>query len=590
MRSWQPKKIKMKKYVLLLALWLTTHFVHAQTIDKVEYFFDTDPGIGNGLNIPVSGNNPLMFSVSNLSVNSLSNGFHLLCVRARGTDGIWGMYESRAVFISTSTTDAANINAAEFFIDTDPGIGLGTAILPSPNGSTVIFTTSISTNSLSAGFHNLSIRVKDADGKWGLYETRAFYVSASSTDVANIVAAEFFVDADPGVGLGTAITPNPNGATVNFTALVPTTSLAQGFHNVSIRTKDADGKWGLYETRAFYISNSSADATNIVAAEFFVDADPGAGLGTSILPSPNGSTVNFTASIPTTSLANGFHNVSIRTKDADGKWGLYESRVFYISTATNDMPVVQAAEFFIDVDPGVGNGTALTVNAPGNTVNQTFVCATPNGLTDNVDHFLFMRVKDLAGNWGLYAFDTFRVDIGLPVTGLQVQAKRKGKAAQVDWQTLTESNSSHFELERSRNGIAFTAIANIAAAGNSTIKKEYTYLDMKASEGINYYRIKQVDSDGKFVYSAIVKLLLFNEATNLIVYPNPAKDWVQMEFASARNVVLVNVVDALGRIVQTKVLPTSSNLKLDVSSLTNGLYYLQLSDGEKIATAKFVKQ
>jgi Secretion system C-terminal sorting domain len=155
---------------------------------------------------------------------------------------------------------------------------------------------------------------------------------------------------------------------------------------------------------------------------------------------------------------------------------------------------------------------------------------------------------------------------------------------------LTESNSSHFELERSRNGIAFTAIANIAAAGNSTSKKEYTYLDMKASEGINYYRIKQVDRDGKFVYSAIVKLLLFNEATNLIVYPNPAKDWVQMEFASARNVVLVNVVDALGRIVQTKVLTTSSNLKLDVSSLANGLYYLQLSDGEKIVTAKFVKQ
>ena len=76
------------------------------------------------------------------------------------------------------------------------------------------------------------------------------------------------------------------------------------------------------------------DVANIVSAEFFIDNDPGVGNGTSLNVGASGGTVNFVASIPTTSLIPGFHTLFIRTKDDDGMWGLLESRGLYISTAT----------------------------------------------------------------------------------------------------------------------------------------------------------------------------------------------------------------------------------------------------------------
>src|SRR5205085_7101203 len=97
-------------------------------------------------------------------------------------------------------------NKAEYFFDTDPGVGLGTA-LTTPVGTvdTINFTSNISTTGLPAGFHFLALRLKHNNGNWGLFEKRGFYISAATVDAANISAAEYFFDSDPGVGLGTAI-------------------------------------------------------------------------------------------------------------------------------------------------------------------------------------------------------------------------------------------------------------------------------------------------------------------------------------------------------------------------------------------------
>ena len=262
-------------------------------------------------------------------------------------------------FITTARSQ--NIITAEYFFDADPGIGNGTAItIPTP-GTIVNFTASVSTASLSSGFHVVAIRVKDANGVWSLFEKRGFYISSSTADAANIVAAEYFFDADPGVGNGTSTAVGTTGAVVNFTAVIPT-SLSAGFHFLAIRVKGADGVWGLFEKRGLYISSSTADAANIVTAEYFFDADPGVGNGTATSVGTTGAVVNFTTVIPT-SLSAGFHFLAIRTKDANGIWGLFEKRGLYISSSTTDAANIVAAEYFFDADPGVGNGTATSVGA-----------------------------------------------------------------------------------------------------------------------------------------------------------------------------------------------------------------------------------
>ncbi len=572
----------MKKIFLLLTVigW----FVHiqAQTINAAEFFIDTDPGVGNGtpVNIAVPGTT-VNFSAL-VSTTALSNGFHNIGLRTRDDAGKWGLLEYRGFYISTQTNNVSNIVAAEFFIDTDPGVGNGTpvTVTPGPNSSFVV---SFPTVPLSAGFHFVAIRTRDADGKWGLFENRGFYISTQTNNVSNIVAAEFFVNTDPGVGNATAITitagPNPT-----FIVTVPTTALSGGFHFVVIRTKDADGKWGLFENRGFYISTQTNNVSNIVAAEFFVDTDPGVGNGTPITVTPGPNPV-FVASVPTTALSTGFHFVAIRTKDADGKWGLFENRGFYVSSQTINVGNMIAAEYFIDTDPGVGNGTPFTIpNSAG--FNQPFVLNIPAG-TSQGQHFVAIRV--LNSDWGLFDFDTITVAGTLPLKLLSFTGIKNQATVSLKWRTDNEVNTSHFEIERSSNGINFSKIGTVTALNRAGINN-YALDDQAPFTGMNFYRLKQVDIDGKFTYSNILRMLFENVGKSLNIYPNPATQFVQFDFSGKQKTVLVNLFDAQGRHVQTSTLANQSPLQLNIEKLAKGKYLIQLSDGEIVESGSFIKQ
>jgi hypothetical protein len=305
-----------------------------------------------------------------------------------------------------TTASSQNITAAEYFIDTDPGKGNGTSINIGTPADNVNFTASISTVSLSSGFHFVAIRIKDADGFWSHFDKRGFYLSTSTSDVANIAAAEYFFDADPGVGNGTSISVGPPGSTVNF-AVPITAALSAGFHFLTIRLKDAEGNWSLFEKRGFYLSTATTNASDIVAAEYFFDADPGQGNGTAVSIGTSGPTVNFTAVIPT-ALAEGFHFLAIRTMDAEGKWGLFEKRGFYVSTTTTDAANITVAEYFFDNDPGAGNGTPVTFTTPGSVVTQTFSIPSGAGITPGA-HTLALRIKGADGKWGLFEHQSFTI-------------------------------------------------------------------------------------------------------------------------------------------------------------------------------------
>ncbi len=394
----------MKRLYLLLLMIGFMAVAKSQDITAAEYFFDTDPGTGNGTAITIASQGATVNFSAAISTASLSAGFHFACIRVKDANNVWSLFEKRGFYISSSTTNAADIAGAEYFFDADPGVGNGTAISVGVTGGIVNFTAVIPT-SLVAGFHFLSIRVKDASGIWGHYEKRGFYISSSTADAANIIAAEYFFDSDPGIGNGTAVSVGTTGAVVNFSAAIPT-SLSAGFHFLAIRTKDATGQWGLFEKRGFYISSATSDAANIVGAEYFFDNDPGVGNATAVSVGASGATVNFTAVLPQ-SLSTGFHFLAIRTKGADGVWGLFEKRGFYVSPTTINSADIVAAEFYFDADPGVGNGTPLTVTTPGAIITQTF--AMPAGSLALGTHVLSIRVKGTDGKWGLYEHRTFSI-------------------------------------------------------------------------------------------------------------------------------------------------------------------------------------
>jgi len=399
-------------FFLLLTAYFISINTSAQTLLRAEYFFNTDPGIGNATPITLAANTGNLIFTTNIPTGALPQGFHQLAIRVKETGGKWSNFEARGFYITTTTSDVANITAAEYFFDTDPGHGSGTPI-PVTSGATTNFTVSIPTSSLGAGFHFLAIRTKGADGKWGLFEGRGFYITTSTTDVPNLVAAEYFFDTDPGVGNGTSI-PITTGATSNFIASIPTGSLTPGFHFVAIRAKGANGKWGIFESRGFYITSSTTDVPNITKAEYFFDSDPGLGNGTPISITP-GAIANFTVSLPSTGLAPGFHFLAIRTKRADGIWGIFESRGFYVSASTASAGDIVAAEYFIDgVDPGEGNGTSILVNPIGPTINQIFDIAL-NGVPSGA-RTISIRVQGSEGIWSQISTQPFNVLACTPPT------------------------------------------------------------------------------------------------------------------------------------------------------------------------------
>ena len=167
----------------------------------------------------------------------------------------------------------------------------------------------------------------------------------------------------------------------------------------------------------------------------------------------------------------------------------------------------------------------------------------------------------------------------LPVTWLSFTAVARQGKAYLEWRTVQEINCKSYFVERSTDGVNFTTIGQVKC-NNLTLAQGYSFTDNTLSGSTYYYRLKQVDNDGRFAYSAIQKLN-FGGPGMLTVYPNPAQNTVQLTGVLPGSE--VRLYDATGRMVMhTKA--TVTNLQLQVSNLANGLYELQVTtaSGERL--------
>lgn len=332
-------------------------------IVKAEYFFNTDPGPGNATPLVISSPGDNVAFTTSIPTTGLPKGFHFLAIRVFQSGGIWGQFEARGFYISTATIDSPIITSAEYFFDSDPGTGSGIPIPVTP-GATTNFTIGIPATALSPGFHFLAIRTKGADNHWGIFESRGFYITTSTADVAIINRAEYFFDTDPGPGNGLPISV-PSGATSNFTVGLPASGLSTGFHFLAVRTRDANGKWGLFESRGFYVSSSSLNSADIVAAEYFVDTDPGNGNGLALTVNPSGPSINQIFPITLTGVPSGAHTLGIRVKDSKGIWSQPQVENFSVLACTPPPAPTASSESRCD------NGT-LTLTANGAGTGQAY--------------------------------------------------------------------------------------------------------------------------------------------------------------------------------------------------------------------------
>src|SRR5437773_2253421 len=120
--------------------------VSSQQLVAAEYFYDSDPGVGNGTALTVSTGDSILFS-GTISSAGLPAGFHFLYVRAKNTNGSWSIAERRMLYIRTAAAGAPALASAEYFYDSDPGVGNGISLSVTP-GDSMLFSGSLSSTGL----------------------------------------------------------------------------------------------------------------------------------------------------------------------------------------------------------------------------------------------------------------------------------------------------------------------------------------------------------------------------------------------------------------------------------------------------------
>ena len=138
----------------------------------------------------------------------------------------------------------------------------------------------------------------------------------------------------------------------------------------------------------------------------------------------------------------------------------------------------------------------------------------------------------------------------LPIHLLDFQASCKTNEVEIKWNTATESNNNYFILERSINGVEWTDIGHVKGAGNSSEQRAYSFSDRLVSDQNLYYKLSQVDLDGKKESLNVVTTNCFPSTETMLVYPNPASNELTFQFDLTKNygTGLVKVIDNMGRV------------------------------------------
>lgn len=163
--------------------------------------------------------------------------------------------------------------------------------------------------------------------------------------------------------------------------------------------------------------------------------------------------------------------------------------------------------------------------------------------------------------------------VTLPVEFVNFNAQPYEENVLISWATGAEINNDYFQVEKSKDGVKFEAIHTLLGQGNSTQLTNYHFTDNSPNEGINYYRIKQVDFDGTTSYTDI-QIVQFNEESNLFIAPNPISSTFQIFGSQDGNSQLtIQIVNANGNLVYNE---TTNDQSVDISHLTKGLYTVSL--------------
>jgi hypothetical protein len=191
-------------------------------------------------------------------------------------------------------------------------------------------------------------------------------------------------------------------------------------------------------------------------------------------------------------------------------------------------------------------------------------------------------------------FDLTNPDCGivvLPVSLLNFQGKSVNEGIALDWKTATEKNNDRFEVERSADARSFEKIGEMKGNGTTSSQHDYGYTDKHPASNLNYYRLRQVDFDGKFVYSNVVSVRSGDVGSPMTVYPNPAAGGsFNVRLHTNATQVTLQIRDITGKLIHSQEVKNTRDVAIDGKALgmKQGVYLISLKIDDNVTIERLI--
>ena len=298
-----------------------------------------------------------------------------------------------------------------------------------------------------------------------------------------------------------------------------------------------------------------------------------------------------------TNISNSLGCVSATLEEAGTSWQSYQggqrsAKVFTVTPASNGSSTNYTISlFFTNTELDGKNASSLRIAktsaasvAASNITNTVLVTPTLTTLGSGTTVF----TANFSGFSRFFLVDN-AVILSAELTEFNGKLTTELNSL-LTWTTASEQNNRQFDVELSRNGINFDVIGTVASKGNSNTDQHYEFLHVKPQPGVSFYRLKQIDHDGKYSYSKIISLTVNPELTRAFVYPVPAKNILTINFGTITGKGEISIYSADMKLVRAeKINGPSLTKEINISNLAEGVYFIRYSQGKIIKTFPFIK-
>ncbi len=265
------------------------------------------------------------------------------------------------------------------------------------------------------------------------------------------------------------------------------------------------------------------------------------------------------------------------------------------------LPVTTDFMFYGGSSDGFSNGTIIQGVCLPITTNFMFYGGSSDGFSNGTitqgaclpattDFIFYGGIRDGFG-LGIIEQTICPNTTPLPIELLEFKAKLGKEGVEISWITATEINNDFFTVEKSNSGFDFYSLTKIAGAGNSTQQLKYSVTDISPFQGVNYYRLKQTDYDGKFDYSKIISINVESSSSENSIYPNPNEGksfYINLPNSGYRNI-LIKIQGLDGKTILSETVYEPGTFEFFPSvKLTSGVYIISIFDNLNFSIIKLV--